>query len=381
MKRTALILDIKPDSGGGIGMCLTIINYIEKLSLNNFTIITTYRSTSDLLSKKYNIKNYFYDKNNFFNKFINFIFKYKIVPVSSFESYLKKLKIDEIFFLSPSYLNMLIKNINYIYTVWDLSHLKENLINLPEHDIDTRRVRDRAYKEASKKAKFIIIGTAENKNFFIKNYECNSSKMKVIKFLPFICRLNYKETNINNTEKKHKNYILYPAQYWEHKNHQFLIDFFDEYNLDDKISNISLICTGHDKGRLQYLKKLIEKKNLIEKITLLNYVSDEELAELYKNSIAVVFPSYIGSHSFPLYEAFYFRKPVLYNQDILSKEFQDLVYLINIQSKKNLYDKICLMIEDKKKKEKIINNAEKKFFEIFNEQKIVEQLKTVLIDS
>ena len=39
------------------------------------------------------------------------------------------------------------------------------------------------------------------------------------------------------------------------------------------------------------------------------------------------------------------------------------------------------MIEDKKKKEKIINNAEKKFFEIFNEQKIVEQLKTVLIDS
>ena len=132
---------------------------------------------------------------------------------------------------------------------------------------------------------------------------------------------------------------------------------------------------------MQYLKKLIEKKNLIEKITLLNYVSDEELAELYKNSIAVVFPSYIGSHSFPLYEAFYFRKPVLYNQDILSKEFQDLVYLINIQSKKNLYDKICLMIEDKKKKEKIINNAEKKFFEIFNEQKIVEQLKTVLIDS
>ena len=55
MKRTALILDIKPDSGGGIGMCLTIINYIEKLSLNNFTIIYNFNRNLSILHFEHKI--------------------------------------------------------------------------------------------------------------------------------------------------------------------------------------------------------------------------------------------------------------------------------------------------------------------------------------
>ena len=56
--------------------------------------------------------------------------------------------------------------------------------------------------------------------------------------MPYICILVDKNKKIDRSEKLFQNYFLYPAQYWEHKNHKFLIDFLYEYNLDDKIKNI-----------------------------------------------------------------------------------------------------------------------------------------------
>ena len=63
MIKIALIIDIKTNAGGGIGMCLTKLNYLKKIKNKNFLIITTYKSTSLLLEKKYKINNIFYNKN------------------------------------------------------------------------------------------------------------------------------------------------------------------------------------------------------------------------------------------------------------------------------------------------------------------------------
>ena len=49
LKKIAIIMDIKIDSGGALGMCLTKINYIKNIGIQNFNIITTYKSTSDFL--------------------------------------------------------------------------------------------------------------------------------------------------------------------------------------------------------------------------------------------------------------------------------------------------------------------------------------------
>ena len=375
MKKIAVIMDIKVDSGGALGMCLTKLNYIKKIYPYNIDIITTYKSTSDLLIRKYKIENHYFNKNLSLNRIKNLLYRLKLIKKSSLESYLNKFNVDKIFFISPSYLNILIKNIDYVYTVWDLSHLETKLTNLPEHDEQTIKARNRSYKEASKYAKFIILGTEENKNFFQSYYKCNVEKLITVKFLPYICSLkDENDTNINKLKVNFKNYILYPAQYWKHKNHKFLIDFFDEYSSYDEISDISMVCTGYDKGQLKELKKMIKIKNLNNRIKLLNFVSDGELKSLYNSSKAIIFPSLIGSHSFPLYEAFYFRKPVFYNQDILSKELKEFVYLIDVKSKKDLYHKMCSLLEDNQRKAKIIDKAEKKFYEIFNEKKIINKL-------
>jgi len=374
MKKIALIIDIKYDAGGGLGMCLTKINYIKKLNLQKILIVTTYKSTFDYLKKKYNINSLFYKKNLLIPRLINFLSKKIPFLTSDFQRFLIKKGVEKIFFLSPSYLNILIKKMNYIYTVWDLSHLEKKLEELPEHESSVRKTRDNSYSSAAKYAKFIVIGTKENKLKFEENYKLNDNNIIVSKFPPYICSINTENRNISSISE---NYLLYPAQYWEHKNHKYLIKFFEDYQFDKYIKNISLVCTGFDKGNHNYLKNLIKEKNLQNRITLLNYIEDEQLRFMYKNSIGIVFPSLIGSHSFPLYEAFYFRKPVFYNKDILSREFSEFVNLIDINSTKSFYDQLIKSFNKNKTKE-LTDRAEIKFQEIFNEKKILMNLETMI---
>ena len=88
---------------------------------------------------------------------------------------------------------------------------------------------------------------------------------------------------------------------------------------------------------------------------------------LYKNCFGLVFPSYIGSHSFPLYEGFYFNKPVFYNSSIISEELKKFVYLIDIKKKKSLLEKINVAIKFKEKNKQLIKRSKKLYKKEFNE--------------
>ena len=229
MFKTALIIDVKPDAGGGIGMCLSKLNYFRKIQKENFLVVSTYKSTSLFLKKNIKSIMFFIIKSGPVNKIINFYSKKIRFFYSSFEKFLEENKVNKIFFLSPSYLNLLIQKINYIYTVWDLSHLEKNLDKLPEHSREVKNIRDKCYQLAANNASYIIIGTKENKSKFIKRYNCKNKKLKILKFKPFICNKNkIKISEINHLYRNQKNFFLYPAQYWSHKNHEFLIDFFEK---------------------------------------------------------------------------------------------------------------------------------------------------------
>ena len=110
MIKIALIIDIKTNAGGGIGMCLTKLNYLKKIKNKNFLIITTYKSTSLLLEKKYKINNIFYNKNSAINRIINFCSKKTNFFSSSFENFLLKKNINKIFFLNNNINNPIRNN-------------------------------------------------------------------------------------------------------------------------------------------------------------------------------------------------------------------------------------------------------------------------------
>jgi glycosyltransferase involved in cell wall biosynthesis len=99
------------------------------------------------------------------------------------------------------------------------------------------------------------------------------------------------------------NYFFYPAQFWAHKNHYNLIKGFKDLIQKDDNRNLKLVLTGSDKGNKEYVKKIIQDFHLEKSVLIFGFVSNEEIYTLYKNTIALVMPTFLGPTNMPLLEA------------------------------------------------------------------------------
>jgi glycosyltransferase involved in cell wall biosynthesis len=71
-------------------------------------------------------------------------------------------------------------------------------------------------------------------------------------------------------------------------------------------------------------------KELQEDVIFFDFLSDEDIVYLYKNCYAVVVPTYVGTVSFPLIEAFYFKKPIIANSVILDDLYKTKILNLDI---------------------------------------------------
>ena len=100
--------------------------------------------------------------------------------------------------------------------------------------------------------------------------------------------------------------------------------------------DFEIIFSGHDKGYQNHLVSLTKELGLKEYFTFLNYVNDDDLIYLYKNCFALIVPSLVGTHTFPLYEGFFFKKPLIYNSKNLDKKFLNNIINLNIDDLESL---------------------------------------------
>ena len=177
----ALILDIKLDSGGALHMSESQIFFLQELktvSKNlNISLVVTNKELFFEFKKKYKFEIFFYNKKNFLIKLLNFLYKklIKYITIDShLEFFLKNKKINLVYFSSPSYLVLLFRNLNFIYTVFDL--VEKKLENLPEHGKSVVAVRNNCYEHSSIYASKIFITNNQRKKIFINNYNCQKKK-------------------------------------------------------------------------------------------------------------------------------------------------------------------------------------------------------------
>jgi len=131
--------------------------------------------------------------------------------------------------------------------------------------------------------------------------------------------ITYKE-NPESTEKIRKwreevgDFILYPAQFWPHKNHKVLLEA-----IAILVSNgdfiPKLVLTGSDKGNLDYINALIKDLKLDNYVVNLGFISRQDLLYLYTEANALVFPSMFGPDNIPPLEAMAVGCPVLVSDD------------------------------------------------------------------
>jgi hypothetical protein len=275
------------------------------------------------------------------NIFKSLLKKFKIK--NKFEKFIKKNEIDIIIFMGVSRLSVFCNKIDFITYIFEFHHLFRP--DLPEYnfwsDFDFR---ESLTKINVKKSISLIVDTKKKANELVKYYNCYDKKINIIPYASNIS--NTDNQKIDNCSKKiedylksSKEYFFYPSQYWSHKNHYYILSAIKTLNKKYKKS-VNFVFTGQKKNNFEYLNKKTLEFNLQDQVKFFEYLKDDEIKILYNNCKALVMPSLVGYSSLPLYEAFYYKKPVFYTKDLLDDSLKEFVNEIDIENSGDLAEQL-----------------------------------------
>ena len=141
-------------------------------------------------------------------------------------------------------------------------------------------------------------------------------------------------------------YVFYPAQFWAHKNHVYLLEGLKLLEEKHGIL-VGAIFAGGDSGNLSYVQEYAARLGLSGRVRFAGFVSNSEIPSLYQQSIALVMPTYFGPTNLPPLEAFELDVPVLYsNQPGLSDQVGDAALLMDLNNPDSMANHIKALIED-----------------------------------
>ena len=282
----------------------------------------------DAIIKFYPKKNFYFvirgDENSYFeNNIIKYGFEYTVIKKSKIEIFIKSLlfiifnynlffrdkldvilrkkKINCLIFLSSE--NFYPLKTPYRSTIWDIQPLSNP--NFKETgSILIKLYRQIVIKAFLKKSKKIIIGTdvgiKEVRKFFKIQKNCF---YKLPHPTPKIF-LEEKKIKLKSKVLKKNNFFIYPANFWEHKNHILLLKAIKQINLTGR-NKINLVLVGSVKDRLHFNKiiNFIQINKLEKNIKILKFVSLKKLIQLYDNCRALLYASSSGPENLPPLEA------------------------------------------------------------------------------
>jgi glycosyltransferase involved in cell wall biosynthesis len=241
----------------------------------------------------------------------------KLLAHSPLELYLLERGIDLVYFLAPTYLALELDTINYIATLWDLCHL--DLPEFPEvrsyRQFETRELCNRAILP---RAIAIFVDSAFGKHNASHRYSLSEERIYVMPFQPALATHGFSDIRLRepisicDRYEVDVPYVFYPAQFWPHKNHVYILDGLK--SLEELFGvRVGAIFAGSDKGNLSYVQSYARSLNLGDRVRFIGFVPSELLPDLYLQSLALVMPTYFGPTNLPPMEAFQLGVPVLYS--------------------------------------------------------------------
>ncbi|MGB4335536.1 MAG: glycosyltransferase family 1 protein [Chromatiaceae bacterium] len=217
--------------------------------------------------------------------------------------------LDVIWFITPCHKPL---SAPFFITVWDLQHRRQPYF--PEVSLTGQNwdARENFYRAILPRAARIITGTAVGKDEVVRFYGAQSENVVVNPFpLPETlvqAEGTYGEPDIHPDAGS--GFLLYPAQFWPHKNHVNLLLALKILNDRDGLM-VPLVLVGSDKGNLGYVRETIDALGLAAQVRVLGFVSDARLVALYRRAMALVFPTFFGPDNLPPLEAFGLDCPVI----------------------------------------------------------------------
>ena len=174
-----------------------------------------------------------------------------------------------------------------------------------------RRLRDFRYKTWCARSDLIVVGSEWIKSDLRHQYDDIDTRIDVIPLAPDENRTTgeYAGNDTGECRVSFDRFVLYPARTWPHKNHIGLLRAISHINANSSV-RINLVCTGAKSEWYRSIEHEIKLLNLVEQVQFTGFVSNEQLANLYRKCDFVVIPTFFEAGSFPMWEAFVAAKAV-----------------------------------------------------------------------
>ena len=290
-------------------------------------------------------------------KLSNFLNKY--IGLNSFEKALAVRGVDLVYFISPSGWADYLEQLNFVTTVWDLCH--RDFPEFPEvRQNRTFEERESSYKKNLIKAVAVIAESDFGKENIIRRYGVDAKRVYVIPFSEAAHINNFidgdydKSINVKEKYGFSEDYIFYPAQFWAHKNHVYILQGLKILKENYGV-RINAFFAGGDGGNLAYVKKIANELGVIDQLIFAGFVEDDLVPYIYNNSIALVMPTYFGPTNIPPLEAFALGVPVLYS-DLkgLREQVEGAALLLDLNNPDSMAVHVNKLMNDKEFKKNLI---------------------------
>ena len=214
------------------------------------------------------------------------------------------------FGLSPPcqdlYLN--VGSVPSVAIVYDLQHLAYPDFFKAEELAERQRCLNLHKKNSS----FIVISGFVRDSMIEHGVRPECVFTAYIRMHPRVRRLELHATRecLKRLGLEEQRYLVYPANFWPHKNHEMLLAAFALARSGKMPSDFKLVCTGAPSERLAKLKDRASSLSLAEFVVFPGFLGDAEFATLIQSSAGVVFPSLYEGYGMPVIEAMAVGCPV-----------------------------------------------------------------------
>lgn len=199
----------------------------------------------------------------------------------------------------------------YIATVWDLQHRTHPW--LPE--VSAQGIwesREAAVGPFLSRAAWVITGTEVGAEELERFYRIPRNRIRILPHPTpeFALRAGDGGDPRPIPRVVSGDYLVYPAQFWPHKNHITLLHGIKA--LEKRYGYApALVLVGADKGNRAHVERIAFDLGVRDRVVFPGFVTQDELVTLYRNAVALVYVSMSGPENLPPLEAFAIGCPVI----------------------------------------------------------------------
>lgn len=383
--KLAVILEDTIASGGGFNQALNAIIQVERMSQGKFScVVMTNKSENLSVLRQLGVTAIVF-KTKLMDKMIELLSQNELTRrllrrfkwISPFEKFLIKNKCELVYFVAPTSRALYLQRLNFILTIWDNCH--RDFPEFPEVREHGEFMRREFSNQLLSQAILILVDSEQLSKRLILRYGLNQDRLFVMPFEPNpLLKAQNKSDHMSSIIKKYglnQEFLLYPAQFWPHKNHIRIIQALEILKKQGKTPVV--VFVGGDKGNKKRVADAVKKAKLEKQVIELGFISNEDLSALYEGCLAVVMPTYFGPTNLPPLEAWQARKPLIYSYH-LRHQCMDAAILIDPDDPDSLARAI-VTLDDQNVRCSLIDKGLKRLDEInIEREKAIEKFELYL---